>query len=162
MGWPPLSYAKGPRLHPHCRRVTPQRELLLVLQTFTPPSPPPPPNLFNSTPHPILNLLLLLQRGNTRECQRSSRLGGEVTRPRLQSRVHSTPFLGHQSGGHMKGLLPMETGGGLSAEPLFLNLLLNYYFSSPPQKLSTSVSINTPKIILCLQRLFLFPDPLVR
>lgn len=27
---------KAPQLHPHCRQVTPQRELLLVLQTFTP------------------------------------------------------------------------------------------------------------------------------
>lgn len=35
--------------------------------------------------------------------QRSFCLGGEVTRPRLLSRVHSTSSLGHQHRGQMKG-----------------------------------------------------------
>lgn len=37
---------RGAQLHPHGCRVTPQRELLLPLQTFAPALPRPPSNLF--------------------------------------------------------------------------------------------------------------------
>lgn len=36
IAWPSFLMRKGPQLHPHCRRVTPQGELLLELQTFAP------------------------------------------------------------------------------------------------------------------------------
>ena len=96
-------------LHPHCRRVTPLRELLLVLQTFNPPCTPSPnpPSIHLYTPPPprptqnstcCLSCAAALLR-----VQRSFCLGGEVTRPCLKSRVPLTSSLGHQHRGHMKG-----------------------------------------------------------
>lgn len=90
-------------LPPHCRQVTPQRELLLVLQTF---APIPHPSI-----HPSIHLYPSYSNSTCSfsstaavlGVQRSFCFGGEVTRPRLLFRVHSTSSHGHQDRGQMKG-----------------------------------------------------------
>lgn len=60
MGGPPFLIRRKPLLHPHSCLVTPQGELLLVLQTFA-----PTPHLFSSIPQPMLSVLLLLHWGDS-------------------------------------------------------------------------------------------------
>lgn len=72
-------------LHP-----TPPHLFILIPPTQTQPAPSPP---------------LWQDLG----VQRSFCLGGKVTWPRLQSKVHSTFSLGHQCRGQMKGCSPGKT-----------------------------------------------------
>lgn len=60
MGGPPFLIRRKPLLHPLSCLVTPQGELLLVLQTFA-----PTPHLFSSIPQPMLSVLLLLHWGDS-------------------------------------------------------------------------------------------------
>lgn len=111
-GLAPFSCAKRPQLHPLCGQLTPQRELLLVLQTFAP-TPTPPflpsihlhPSYSNSTCSFSSSSAIL-------GVQRSFCLCGEVTQARLQSRVHSTSSHGHQHRGQMKGPSRMKAERG--------------------------------------------------
>lgn len=67
MSWPPFLIRNRPQLHPHCSQVTPQRELLLVLQTF---APIPHPSIYSSLSLLLkLDLLLLLHRDSARSAK---------------------------------------------------------------------------------------------
>lgn len=99
MGWPLFLMRKDLSYTPTVAKWLPRENFCWCSRPLLP--HPPSTHLFISIP-PTQPAASPPPRQFSR-VQRSFCLGGKVTRPRLQSKVHSTPSLGHQYRGHMKG-----------------------------------------------------------
>lgn len=151
MGWPPFLIRKDLSYTPTTAKWLP-RENFCWWSRPLPPSPTRPsihlyPSYSNSTCSFSSTAAIL-------RVQRSFCLGGEVTRPRLQSRVHSTSSHGHQHRGQMKGSSRERRQNESREERSFIRSILSKFFFlmcwSPfsLQKVCVTFSINTLKIIL--------------
>lgn len=101
MGWPPFLMRKDLSYTPTAAKWLP-RENFCWCSRPLPPPPPPSVHPFISIPPTQTQPAPSPPPWHYLGVQRSFCFGGEVTRPRLQSRVHSTSSHGHQHSGQMK------------------------------------------------------------
>lgn len=125
MGWPPFLIRKDLSYTPTTAKWLP-RENFCWWSRPLPPSPTRPsihlyPSYSNSTCSFSSTAAIL-------RVQRSFCLGGEVTRPRLQSRVHSTSSHGHQHRGQMKGSSRERRQNESREERSFIRSILSKFF----------------------------------